>query len=45
VSRDLPCDYEVDLQAFVQDSDTKIGDYSDEDKVIKNARINNNKVY
>ena len=45
MSRDLPRDYEVDLQAFVQDSNTKINNYSNEDKIIKNTRINNNKVY
>lgn len=43
VSRDLPRDYKADFQASVQGSDTEMGDYFDEDEVIKNARINNNK--
>ena len=45
VSRDFLHDYQADLQASIQGSNIEIGDNFKEDEVIKNAYINNNKVY
>jgi hypothetical protein len=43
VSRDILPDFQADLQAFIQSSDTKMSDGFKEDKVIKKACTNNNK--
>jgi hypothetical protein len=43
VSRDIPLNFQADLQASIQSSDTEMSNGFEEDKVIKKAYTNNNK--
>jgi len=43
VSRDIPLDFQADLQASIQSSNTEMSDGFKGDEVIKMARTNNNK--
>jgi hypothetical protein len=47
VSYDFPLDFQADLQASIQgnSNDIEMSDNSEEDEVIKKARINNNKAH